>query len=68
MQRDKGISYLFITHDLAVVGEIADDVAVMYRGKIVEQGGVRQVLKHPANAYTRKLLSAVPQLEITGMH
>jgi peptide/nickel transport system ATP-binding protein len=68
LQRDKGISYLFITHDLAVVGEIADDVAVMYQGKIVEQGGVRQVLKHPVNAYTRKLLSAVPQLKVTSMH
>ena len=62
LQKEKGLSYLFITHDLSVVGEIADDVAVMYQGKIVEQGSVRQVLKHPVNAYTRKLLSAVPQL------
>ncbi|MGR9114373.1 MAG: ABC transporter ATP-binding protein [Gammaproteobacteria bacterium] len=62
LQRNKGISYLFITHDLAVVGEIADDVAVMYQGKIVEQGSVKQILKHPSHPYTQDLLAAVPQL------
>ncbi len=62
LQQTKGISYLFITHDLAVVSEIADDVAVMYQGKIVEFGNVRQVLKQPQHDYTKKLLSAVPQL------
>jgi len=63
LQRDKGISYLFITHDLAVVSEIADDVAVMYRGRIIEQGPVRQVLKQPEQAYTKTLLAAVPVLQ-----
>ncbi|MGR9053134.1 MAG: ABC transporter ATP-binding protein [Gammaproteobacteria bacterium] len=63
LQRDKGYSYLFITHDLAVVGEIADEVAVMYRGRIVELGGVQQVLHNPTHAYTRELLSAVPELD-----
>jgi len=62
LQKDKGISYLFITHDLAVVAEIADQVAVMHQGKIVEQGDVEQILKKPKHAYTRKLLDAVPMI------
>jgi peptide/nickel transport system ATP-binding protein len=64
LQRDKDVSYLFITHDLAVVAEIADDVAVMYRGKIIEQGGVAEVLIQPKQAYTQKLLAAVPVLKM----
>ena len=63
LQQQQGISYLFITHDLAVVAEIADDVAVMYQGKIVELGSVEQVLKRPLHAYTKKLLQAVPLLK-----
>jgi ABC-type microcin C transport system duplicated ATPase subunit YejF len=62
LQREKGLSYLFITHDLGVVAEIADEVAVMYQGKIVEYGTVKQVLTRPEHAYTKKLLSAVPVL------
>ena len=61
LQREQGMSYLFITHDLGVVAEIADDVAVMYQGKIVEQGAVAQVLLNPKHPYTQKLLSAVPK-------
>jgi ABC-type microcin C transport system duplicated ATPase subunit YejF len=64
LQREKGVSYLFITHDLAVVAEIADDVAVMYKGKIIEQGSVAEVLMQPKQAYTQKLLAAVPVLKI----
>jgi peptide/nickel transport system ATP-binding protein len=64
LQREKGVSYLFITHDLAVVAEIADDVAVMYKGKIVEQGSVAEVLTRPKQAYTQKLLAAVPVLKM----
>jgi len=63
LQKEQGISYLFITHDLAVVAEIADDVAVMYDGKIIEQGKVEQVLFKPQHQYTKKLLSAVPVLQ-----
>ncbi|MDA1343759.1 MAG: dipeptide ABC transporter ATP-binding protein [Proteobacteria bacterium] len=63
LQKEQGISYLFITHDLAVVAEIADDVAVMYQGKIIEQGSVEQVLFKPQHAYTKKLISAVPVLK-----
>ncbi|WP_027157068.1 ABC transporter ATP-binding protein [Methylobacter luteus] len=62
LQQEKGVSYLFITHDLAVVAEIADEVAVMYKGKIVEYGSVAQVLTQPQQAYTKKLLGAVPVL------
>ncbi len=60
LQKEQGVSYLFITHDLAVVAEIADDVAVMYQGKIIEQGRIEQVLSQPEHPYTRKLLAAVP--------
>ena len=60
LQKERGISYLFITHDLAVVAEIADEVAVMYKGKIIEHGDVEQVLTQPVHQYTRKLLEAVP--------
>jgi len=62
LQKTQDISYLFITHDLAVVAEIADEIAVMYQGKIVEQGAVDQVLRHAEHPYTQKLLSAVPVL------
>jgi peptide/nickel transport system ATP-binding protein len=62
LQREKNVSYLFITHDLAVVAEIADEVAVMYRGRIVEHGDVKQVLTAPRHDYTRKLLAAAPVL------
>jgi peptide/nickel transport system ATP-binding protein len=62
LQQEKGVSYLFITHDLAVVAEIADEVAVMHQGRIVEYGSVAQVLTEPQQAYTKKLLGAVPVL------
>jgi ABC-type microcin C transport system duplicated ATPase subunit YejF len=64
LQQEKSVSYLFITHDLAVVAEIADDVAVMYKGKIIEQGSVAEVLTQPKQAYTQKLLAAVPVLKM----
>ena len=63
LQKEQCISYLFITHDLAVVAEIADDVAVMYQGKIIEQGSVGQVLFKPHHDYTKKLISAVPMVK-----
>ncbi|MGR9086044.1 MAG: ABC transporter ATP-binding protein [Gammaproteobacteria bacterium] len=62
LQQEKGVSFLFITHDLALVGEIADDVAVMHQGRIVEQGSAKRVLFEPRHDYTRKLLAAVPVL------
>jgi len=64
LQQKQGISYLFITHDLAVVAEIADEVAVMYQGKIVEQGEVEQVLTQAQHPYTQTLLDAVPVINV----
>lgn len=63
LQRERGLSYLLITHNLAVVAEMADQVAVMYQGRIVEQGGVEQVLMTPQHDYTRSLLQSVPRLK-----
>jgi len=62
LQDRHGLSYLFITHDLAVVSELADRVAVMHSGKMVEMGSTRQVLFNPKNDYTRRLLDALPNL------
>jgi peptide/nickel transport system ATP-binding protein len=62
LQRELGVSYLFITHNIGVVEYIADRVAVMRAGRIVEQGGCAQVLEHPRDAYTRTLIDAVPRL------
>ncbi len=63
IQRDFGLSFLFITHDLAVVEYIADEVAVMYGGKIVERGATEEIFSSPKHDYTKKLLSAIPRLD-----
>jgi peptide/nickel transport system ATP-binding protein len=60
LQGQLGLSYLFITHNISVVAYLAHEVAVMYLGRIVEQGTVAEVLESPAHPYTRALLSAVP--------
>ena len=62
LQKKVNMGVLFITHDMGVVAEIADDVAVMRYGKIVEAGPVTEVFAHPKHPYTRALLSAVPRL------
>ena len=67
LQKEYQLGYLFITHNISVVEYIADTVAVMYQGKIVEQGDVEQVLIHPKNEYTKELLSAVPRIIKTGI-
>ncbi len=63
LQKDFGISYLFITHNISVVEYLADEVAVMYLGKIVEYGSVDEVLNSPKHPYTQALLSAVPVVQ-----
>jgi peptide/nickel transport system ATP-binding protein len=63
LQRDLGVSYLFITHNIGVVEYIADHIAVMQRGRIEEAGPSETVLNHPQSAYTRTLLAAVPRIE-----
>jgi peptide/nickel transport system ATP-binding protein len=63
LRSEMGLSVLFITHDLGVVAQIADDVIVMSQGQIVEAGPVRQILRSPEHPYTRKLLDAVPRWE-----
>lgn len=60
LQRDMGIAFLFISHDMAVVERISHRVAVMYRGRIVEMGSRRAIFENPQHPYTRKLLAAVP--------
>ena len=62
LQRELGVSYLFITHNIAVVEYIADSVAVMRAGRIVEQGAAAEVLSRPQHDYTRTLLAAVPRM------
>jgi peptide/nickel transport system ATP-binding protein len=65
LQDKLGLAYLFITHDLSVVEYLAHEVAVMYLGRIVEQGLVQEVMQHPMHPYTKALLSAVPVIEKT---
>ena len=67
LQKDRGLSYLFITHDMAVVEKVSHRVAVLYLGQIVELGTRRQIFESPQHAYTKKLLAAVPVAE-PGRH
>ena len=63
LQNELGVSYLFITHDLATVKAIADDIVVMYQGTIVEQGPKQEILTPPHEDYTALLLSSVPEMD-----
>ena len=63
IQRERRLAYLFIGHDLAVVREMSDHIAVMFKGEIVEMGTADQVCDDPQHSYTQKLLSAVPDID-----
>lgn len=60
LQQEMGLSYIFISHDLRVVRHIANDIVVMHKGKVVEQGAVETIYKHPQQSYTQQLLQAIP--------
>ena len=61
LQRERGLTYIFITHDLSVIYYFADDIAVMYLGKLVEKAPAEELFAHPMHPYTRALLSAIPE-------
>ena len=67
LQREAGVTYLVISHDLAVVGHICDEIAVMFRGRFVETGPSAALLAKPAHPYTRELVDAEPKLEETPL-
>ncbi len=66
LQQEMGLSYLFISHDMAVIHHICDRIAVMYNGKIVEAGTRDEIIGNPQHEYTRALLSAVPEADPRG--
>ena len=64
LQEQLGLTYIFITHDLSVVYYFADDIAVMYLGKLVEKAPAEELFDHPMHPYTQALLSAIPSVDI----
>jgi peptide/nickel transport system ATP-binding protein len=66
LQRQLGVSYLFITHNIGVVEYIADNIAVMRAGRVEEQGRCDEVLSRPQSEYTKTLLAAVPRVEVNA--
>jgi peptide/nickel transport system ATP-binding protein/oligopeptide transport system ATP-binding protein len=67
LQAEMTLSYVFISHDLRVVRHIADDIVVMYQGKVVEQGSVIDIYEQPQHEYTRNLLAAIPGKKIVNV-
>ncbi|MDU8941810.1 ABC transporter ATP-binding protein [Ovoidimarina sediminis] len=66
LKREFGLTYLFISHDISVIGYVSDRIAVMYLGRIVEEGPTEAVLTAPAHPYTKALLASVPHIEHAG--
>ncbi len=64
LQMDKGLTYMFVTHDMSVVRHISDDICVMYLGQVVEKCPSRELFKNPLHPYTQALLSAIPSVDI----
>jgi ABC-type glutathione transport system ATPase component len=62
LQTERGLTYLYVSHDLGLMGRIADEVAVLYRGRIVERGGVEAIFSGPRHPHTRALLESIPAL------
>ena len=63
IQRERGMAIMLITHNLGVVAEMADDVVVMYLGRVVEEGTVDDIFHNPKHPYTRALLQSIPSIE-----
>jgi len=68
LQRETGVAYVFISHDLGVVHQVSDRIAVMYLGKILETGPIERIFERPEQPYTRALLSAIPPADPTVAH
>jgi oligopeptide/dipeptide ABC transporter ATP-binding protein len=66
LQRELGMAVLFVTHDLGVIADLCDRVAVMYAGQIVEHASVHELFEHPQHPYTAGLLGAMPQVGLLG--
>ena len=66
LQQQNGLAIMFITHDLGVIAEMADDVVVMYLGRVVEQGPVDRIFHAPRHPYTQALLRSIPSVEATA--
>ncbi|MCB0079954.1 MAG: ABC transporter ATP-binding protein, partial [Caldilineaceae bacterium] len=63
LQAEQGMAMIFITHDLGVIAEVADEVAVMYLGRVVERAPVQEIFRNPQHPYTRALLTSIPSIE-----
>ena len=61
LKQEENVSFLYITHDLATSQYIGDSIIILYKGQIIEQGDIKQVLHHPLHPYTRALISAIPK-------
>ncbi|MEL0019458.1 MAG: hypothetical protein VW709_06250, partial [Rickettsiales bacterium] len=66
LKREFGMSYIFVSHDLNVVRLLCERVIVMNRGRIIESGLAEDVLRHPTDPYTKRLIEAIPQFELSA--